>query len=143
MYTIRERQRNRGEMTKNDVLRIVYKRQSSYFVNRFFAACCTQDLRRGSGLVDEHEVFVRQKKLSATRKLTTNNEQCTATRSSRFCQQYFIRRKNNFFPYSSCSRIVYGGIHNFLFFCPVKGCLPILFSYKYGPSFLFFINICC
>ncbi len=28
----------------------------------------------------------------------------------------------------------------FFFFCPVEGGLPILFSYKYGPSPLFFIN---
>ncbi len=34
-------------------------------------------------------------------------------------------------------------ILRFYFFCPVEGCLPILFSYKYGPSPLFFINICC
>ncbi len=27
------------------------------------------------------------------------------------------------------------------FFCPVEGCLPILFSYKYGPSPLFFSDI--
>ncbi len=56
----------------------------------------TQDLRRGSGLVDEHKELFRRKKLSAALKLTANNEQCTATRSSRFRQQYFIRRKNNF-----------------------------------------------
>ncbi len=41
------------------------------------------------------------------RKLTANNEQCTATRLSRFRQQYFIWGKNNLVPYSSCSRIVY------------------------------------
>ncbi len=42
--------------------------------------------------------FFVEKKLSATLKLTANNEQCTATRSSHFRQQYFIRRKNNFVP---------------------------------------------
>ncbi len=40
-----------------------------------------------------------------------NNKQCTATRSSRFRQQYFIWRKNNFVPYSSCLRIVYSGLN--------------------------------
>ncbi len=101
---------------KNNVRRIVYKRCSPCFANRFFAICCMQDLRRGNSLVDEHKVFFRQKKkLSAVRKLTANNEQCTATRSSRFCQQYFIQRKNNFVPYSSCSRIVYSGLNVFTF----------------------------
>ncbi len=28
-----------------------------------------------------------------------------------FCQQYFIRRKNNFVPYSSCLQIVYSGLN--------------------------------
>ncbi len=42
--------------------------------------------------------FFIEKKLSAALKLTANNEQCTATRSSHFRQQYFIRRKNNFVP---------------------------------------------
>ncbi len=47
----------------------------------------TQDLRRGSGLVDERkELFRRKKKSSAALKLTANNEQCTATRSSCFRQ---------------------------------------------------------
>ncbi len=72
---------------------------------------CTQDLCQGNGLVDEHKVFFHQKKLSAVQKLMTNNEQCTATRSSLFRQQYFIWRKNNFVPYSSCSRIVYSGLY--------------------------------
>ncbi len=42
-------------------------------------------------------IFV-EKKSSAAPKLTANNEQCTATRSSHFQQQYFIRRKNDFVP---------------------------------------------
>ncbi len=95
---------------KNDVQRIVYKRRSPCFTNRFFAVRCTQDSRRGSSLVDEHKIFFHLKKSSAAQKLTTNNEQCTATRSSCFRQQYFIRRKNYFIPYSSCSRIVYSGL---------------------------------
>ncbi len=98
---------------KNDVQRIVYKRRSPYFANRFFAVRCTQDLRWGSSLVDEHKVFFCRKKSSAAWKLTTNNEQCTATVSSHFRQQYFIRWKNNFFPYSSCSRIVYSGLKEY------------------------------
>ncbi len=37
-------------------------------------------MRRGSGLVDKHKVFFRQKKKSSIeQKLTANNEQCTAT----------------------------------------------------------------
>ncbi len=97
----------RAKRRKNDVQRIVYKRRSPCFANWFFAVRCTQDLRRGSGLIDEHKEHFRQKKSSAALKLTANSEQCTATRSSRFRQQYFIRRKNNFVPYSSCLRIVY------------------------------------
>ncbi len=84
----------------------MYKRRS----NRFFTVHCTQDLRWGSGFVDEHKVFFHRKKSSAARKLTVNNEQCTATRSSRFRQRYFIRLKNNFVPYSSCSWIVCSGL---------------------------------
>ncbi len=57
--------------------------------------------------------FFVEKKSSAAQKLTVNNEQCTATRSSRFHQQYFIRPKNNFVPYSSCSRIVFSGLQNY------------------------------
>ncbi len=95
---------------KNDVRRIVYKRRLPCFVNRFFAARCTQNLCWGSSLVDEHEVFLLRKKSPAARKLTVNDKQCTATRSSCFYQQYFIRRKNNFVPYSSCLRIVYSGL---------------------------------
>ncbi len=58
--------------------------------------------------------FFVKKKSSAARKLTANNEQCTATHSSRFCQQYFIWRKNNFVPYLSCSGIVYSGLFTHL-----------------------------
>ncbi len=58
--------------------------------------------------------FFIEKKLSAAQKLTANNEQCTATRLSRFRQQYFIRRKNNFIPYSSCLWIVYSGLYTFI-----------------------------
>ncbi len=83
---------------KNDVRRIVYKRHLPCFANRFFAVRRTQDLRRGSGLIDEHKEPLRKKKLSVTLKLMANNEQCTATHSSRFRQQYFIRWKNNFVP---------------------------------------------
>ncbi len=95
---------------KTDVRRIVYKRHSPCFTNRFFAVRCTQFLHGGSGLVGEHKLFFRRKKSSAVRKLTANNEQCTAIHLSRFRQQYFIRRKNNSIPYSSCSRIVYSGL---------------------------------
>ncbi len=94
---------------KNNIRRIVYKRRLPCFVNRFFTLRCTQDLHRGNGLVDEHKVFFRRKKIVCRWKLTANNEQCTATRSSRFRQQYFIRRNNNFIHYSSCLRIVYSG----------------------------------
>ncbi len=99
-----------AKLRKNNVWRIVYKRHSPCFANRFFVVCCMQDLRRGNGLVDKHKVFFHWKKLSAVRKLTANNEQCTATRSSRFRQQYFIWWKNNFVPYSSCLHIVYRGL---------------------------------
>ncbi len=92
---------------KNNIWRIVYERRSPCFANRFFPVRCTPDLCWGSGLVDEHKVLFRWKKKSAALKLTANNEQCTATRLSCFHQQYFIQWKNNFVPYSSCSRIVY------------------------------------
>ncbi len=95
---------------KNDIRQIVYKRRLLCFANRFFAVRCTQDLHWGSGLIDEHKVLFRWKKIVYALKLTANNEQCTATCSSRFRQQYFIRRKNNFVPYSSCLRIVYSGL---------------------------------
>ncbi len=98
---------------KNDVRRIVCKRCLPCFENRFFAVRCMQDLRRGSSLVDEHKVLFVEKKLSATLKLTANNKPSTATRSSRFHQQYFIRWKNNFVSYSSCLRIVYSGLLSF------------------------------
>ncbi len=96
----------------------MYKRCSPCSTNRFFTVRCTQDLRRGSGLVNEHKVFFHWKKKIAARKLTANNEQCTATRSSRFRQQYFIRLKINFVPHSSCSRIVYSGLYNFIEISP-------------------------
>ncbi len=83
---------------KNNVRRIVYKRRFPCFANRFFAIRRTQDLRQGCDLVDKHKELFRQKKSSAALKLTANNEQCTATHSSRFRQQYFIRWKNNFVP---------------------------------------------
>ncbi len=52
----------------------------------------TQNLRRGSGLLDAHkELFRRKKNRLLQLKLTANNEQCRATRLSRFRQQYFIR----------------------------------------------------
>ncbi len=55
---------------KNDVRRIVYKRRLPCFANRFFTVRRTQDLRRGSGLLDEHkELFRRKKKLSAAAKI--------------------------------------------------------------------------
>ncbi len=98
---------------KNNVRRIVYKRCLLCFANRFFAICCMQDWCRGSGLIDEHKVFFRQKKRSSVaRKLAGNNEQCTATHSFLFRQQYFIRWKNNFVSYSSCLWIVYSGLKN-------------------------------
>ncbi len=45
------------------------------------------------------------------RKLTANNKRCIVARSPRFREQYFIRQKNNFVPYLSCSRIVYSGLN--------------------------------
>ncbi len=90
---------------KNYVQRIVYKRHSPRFAKWFFAVC-----RICIGIVvssKNTKYFFVEKKSSATRKSTANNEQCTATRSSHFRQQYFIRRKNNFVPYSSCLQIVY------------------------------------
>ncbi len=90
---------------KNSIQWIVYKRRLPCFANRFFDICCTQDLHRGSGLVDDHKVFFRRKKIICC------EQQCTATRSSHFRQQYFIRRKNNFVPYSSCSWIVCSGLN--------------------------------
>ncbi len=108
---------------KNNVQRIVYKRHLPCFANKFFAVRCMLDLRRGSGLVDEHKVFFCWKKSFALRKLMANNEQCTATRSSHFRQQYFIPRKNNFVPYSSCSRIVYSGLNTRQFPHYTAGCV--------------------
>ncbi len=54
---------------KNDVRRIVYKRRLPCFANRFFAVDCTQDLHWGSGLVEEHKVFFRWKKIVCRTKI--------------------------------------------------------------------------
>ncbi len=61
LHTIREQQRNRGEMTKKQRRRIVYKRCLPCFANRVFTVRCTQDLHRGSGLVDKYKVFFLRK----------------------------------------------------------------------------------
>ncbi len=99
-YTLFANNREIGaKRRKNDVRRIVYKRRSPCFAKRFFSVCRTQDLRRSSSLLDEHkELFRRKKNCLSQLKLTANNKQCRATRSSRFRQQYFIQRKNNFVP---------------------------------------------
>ncbi len=47
----------------------MYKRRSPGFMNRFFAIHCTQDLRQGSGLVDEHKVFFLKKKIICRTKI--------------------------------------------------------------------------
>ncbi len=95
---------------KTDVQRIVYKRCSPCFANRFFAVrrICVAVVVSSTNPM----YFFVEKKPSAAQKLMANKKQCTATRSSRFRQQYFIRRKNNFVPYSSCLRIVYSGLNN-------------------------------
>ncbi len=54
---------------KNDIRRIVYKRHSPCFTNRFFNVRCTQDLHRGSGLADEHKVFFVKKKIVCSAKI--------------------------------------------------------------------------
>ncbi len=105
LYTIRKQQRNRGEMTKNDVHWIVYQRRLLCFTNRFFAIHCMQDLRQGNGLVEEYKIFFRRKKIVYQAKI--DGEQRTVY--SNFRQQCFIWQKNNFVPYSSCLRIVYSG----------------------------------
>ncbi len=101
---------------KNYVLWIVYSRCSPCFTNRFFTAHCLQDLHRGGGLCDRHKgVFCQKKILKANmfaRKLTTNNEWCIVAHSPCFCEQYFVRWKNCFIPYLSCSRIVYSGVND-------------------------------
>ncbi len=62
------------------------------FREQVFAIRRTQDLRQGSGLLDEHkELFRRKKNCLLQLKLTVNNDQCRATRLSHFLQQYFIR----------------------------------------------------
>ncbi len=47
-------------------------------------------------------------------KLTANNERCKVARLPCFREQYFVRWKSGFVPYSSCLRIVYSGLQNFL-----------------------------
>ncbi len=54
---------------KNNVRQIVYKRRSPCFTNRFFTLHCTQDLHRGSSLIDEHKVFFHLKKIICCAKI--------------------------------------------------------------------------
>ncbi len=59
----------RAKRRKNDLRRIVYKRRSPCFANRFFAVRCTQDLRQGSGFLDEYKKLFRRKKIICRAKI--------------------------------------------------------------------------
>ncbi len=94
----------KAKWQKNIVQRIVYSKCSPCLVNRFFAVC------RGGSLFDEHKGVFCQKYPSCEY-VCANNERCEVARSPCFCEQYFVRRKNGFVPYSSCLRIVHSELN--------------------------------
>ncbi len=74
---------------------------------------------------------------------TDANKECGTEANENDCQKVACSAGN----YQKKSKILllmwgFTYITIFHFFCPVERCLPILFSCKYGPSPLFFINIC-
>ncbi len=91
----------RTKWRNKDVQQIVYGSCSPCFVNRFFAARCLQDLRRGNGLFDKQKgVFSQKKEISSGEYVCTkiDGEQQTVYSStfSLFSQTIFCSAKKWF-----------------------------------------------